>query len=106
MFLVIRNSAQIISSWSVKMLIFTLQEIQETLLPPSVHIHPKKKDKGLQGQGSNNGVIQANEINSQSPSAIGVTQVEQISNGPVKKSADSPSAIKCGPRSSSPYPNV
>ncbi|KAH0636323.1 hypothetical protein KY285_036069 [Solanum tuberosum] len=81
------------------------QEIQETLLPPSVHIHPKKKDKGLQGQGSNNGVIQANEINSQSPSAIGVTQVEQISNGPVKKSADSPSAIKCGPRSSSPYPN-
>uniref|UniRef100_A0A3Q7I316 Rhodanese domain-containing protein n=1 Tax=Solanum lycopersicum TaxID=4081 RepID=A0A3Q7I316_SOLLC len=82
------------------------QEIQETLLPPSVHIYPKKKDKGLQPQGSNNGVIQANEINSQSPSAIGVTQVEQISNGPVKKSADSPSAIKCGPRSSSPYPNV
>ncbi|XP_006350434.1 rhodanese-like domain-containing protein 4A, chloroplastic [Solanum tuberosum] len=81
------------------------QEIQETLLPPSVHIYPKKKDKGLQGQGSNNGVIQANEINSQSPSAIGVTQVEQISNGPIKKSADSPSAIKCGPRSSSPYPN-
>lgn len=106
MFLVIRNSAQIISSWSVKMLVFTLQEIQETLLPPSVHIYPKKKDKGLQPQGSNNGVIQANEINSQSPSAIGVTQVEQISNGPVKKSADSPSAIKCGPRSSSPYPNV
>ncbi|XP_049372561.1 uncharacterized protein LOC125837501 [Solanum verrucosum] len=81
------------------------QEIQETLLPPSVHIYPKKKDKGLQPQGSNNGVIQANESNSQSPSAIGVTQVEQISNGPVKHSADSLSAIKCGPRSSSPYPN-
>ncbi|KAG5586227.1 hypothetical protein H5410_046661 [Solanum commersonii] len=81
------------------------QEIQETLLPPSVHIYPKKKDKGLQPQGSNNGVIQANEINSQSPSAIGVTQVEQISSGPIKKSADSLSAIKCGPRSSSPYPN-
>ncbi|XP_060203268.1 rhodanese-like domain-containing protein 4A, chloroplastic [Lycium barbarum] len=81
------------------------QEIQETLLPPSVHIYPKKKVKGLQQQDSNNGVIQANEINSQSPSAIGVTQVEQISNGSVKKSADSTSVTKCGPRSSSPYPN-
>lgn len=88
------------------MFIITLQEIQETLLPPSVHIYPKKKVKGLQPQDSNNGVIQANEINSQSPSAIGVTQVEQISNGSIKKSADSTSAIKCGPRSSSPYPNV
>ncbi|XP_055814179.1 rhodanese-like domain-containing protein 4A, chloroplastic [Solanum dulcamara] len=81
------------------------QEIQEILLPPSVHIYTKKKVKGQQPQDRNNGVIQANEINSQSPSAIGVTQVEQISNGSIKKSADSTSAIKCGPRSSSPYPN-
>ncbi|KAJ8561468.1 hypothetical protein K7X08_033945 [Anisodus acutangulus] len=81
------------------------QEIQETLLPPSVHIYPKKKVKGLQQQDSNSGVIQANEINTQSPSAIGVTQVEKISNGSIKKSADSTSATKCGPRSSSPYPN-
>ncbi|XP_009586824.1 rhodanese-like domain-containing protein 4A, chloroplastic [Nicotiana tabacum] len=81
------------------------QEIQETLLPPSVHIYAKKKVKGMQQQDSNDGVIQANEINSQSPSAIGVTQVEQISNGSIKKSVDSTSATKCGPRSSSPYPN-
>lgn len=81
------------------------KEIQETLLPPSVHIYPKKKVKGMQQQDRNNGVIQANEISSQSPSAIGVTQVEQISNGSIMKSSGSTSATKCGPRSSSPYPN-
>lgn len=64
------------------------QEIQETLLPPSVHIYPKKKAKGLQPQDNNNVVIQANEINSQSSF-----------NGSIKKSAN------CGPRPSSPYPN-
>ncbi|PHT84940.1 Rhodanese-like domain-containing protein 4A, chloroplastic [Capsicum annuum] len=81
------------------------QEIQETLLPPSVHIYPKKKVKGLQLQDSNNGVIEANEIDSQSPSSIGVAQVEQRRNGSIKNSADLTSAAKCGPRSSSPYPN-
>ncbi|CAN4093283.1 unnamed protein product [Withania somnifera] len=82
------------------------QEIQETLLPASVHIYPRKKVKGLQQQDNNNGMIQANEINSRSSSAICVTHVEQISNGSIKKSSDSTSATKCGPRSSSPYPNV
>ena len=76
-----------------------LQEIQETLLPPSVHIYPKKKTKKSQELGTN-GVIGSNEdkpevASTETGASIGESQgTKSIRN------------IKNGARSSSPYPNV
>lgn len=84
-----------------------LQEIQETLLPPSVHIYPKKKTKKSQELGTN-GVIGSKEDNSEvastRPGAIGESQGSDQGN--VSESTEPILQTKNGARSSSPYPNV
>ncbi|XP_076950786.1 rhodanese-like domain-containing protein 4A, chloroplastic [Bidens hawaiensis] len=71
-------------------------EIQETLLPPSVHINLKRKVK-RSNKGKNNGAIevQQTEVKSEPHS---VTEVKQTDNGYVNKSKEP------NTRSSSPYP--
>ncbi|XP_076911559.1 rhodanese-like domain-containing protein 4A, chloroplastic [Bidens hawaiensis] len=71
-------------------------EIQETLLPPSVHINLKRKVKKSK-KGKNNGAIevQPNEVKSEPDS---VAEVKQTGNGYVNKSKEP------NTRSSSPYP--
>ncbi|KAL3531027.1 hypothetical protein ACH5RR_010349 [Cinchona calisaya] len=83
------------------------QEIQETLLPPSVHIYPKKKAKVSQQPSTNGGANSPNKGSGPSSSVPGplADNPEKISNGSVKSSSELTSGRKCGPRSSSPYPN-
>lgn len=68
------------------------QEIQENLLPPSVHIYPKKKVKISQQLEMNGGVNKGSEHNSEDES-------KRMDNGYVKKMA------KFDSRPSSPYTN-
>lgn len=77
-----------------------LQEIQETLLPPSVHIYPQKKRKASRELGENGRVIRSNEDNG----AIGESQGSD--HAQVANSTMSTLDKKNGARSSSPYPNV
>lgn len=88
-------------------LLLTLQEIQETLLPPSVRIYRKKKVKTSQQLGMNGGVLQSNEIDKAiSSEHVDIGDSQRIDNGRVKKSTKSALEIKNASRSSSPYPNV
>ncbi|CAK9139447.1 unnamed protein product [Ilex paraguariensis] len=83
------------------------QAIQETLLPPSVHIYPSKKVK-MSKQLETNGVVkQANEVNKKYSSVITPLEgrSEQMDNGYVNKSIKSTPLTNCARRSSSPYPN-
>ena len=78
-----------------------LQETQETLLPPSVHIYSKKKsEKALQELGENGGVVRSNKNNA----AIGESQGSDRAQ--VANSTGSTLDKKSSARSSSPYPNV
>ncbi|KAI9075675.1 hypothetical protein K1719_042372 [Acacia pycnantha] len=81
-------------------------EIQDTLLPPSVHIYPKKKIKASEQLGTN-GAIQQNEDNGNAWSPDIPKPVDQSSDtGPVRKSAESFPDVKIKSKaSSSPYPN-
>ncbi|XP_027092199.1 uncharacterized protein [Coffea arabica] len=81
------------------------QEIQETLLPPSVHIYPKKKAKVSQQPSGNGGVNSQTEGSSSSVTGLFANEPEKISDGSVISSSELTSGTKCGPRSSSPYPN-
>ncbi|XP_010095587.2 rhodanese-like domain-containing protein 4A, chloroplastic [Morus notabilis] len=74
-------------------------EIQETLLPPSLHIYPQKKRKASQELGENGRVIRSNEDNG----AIGESQGSD--HAQVANSTMSTLDKKNGARSSSPYPN-
>ncbi|KAK9281280.1 hypothetical protein L1049_004177 [Liquidambar formosana] len=73
--------------------------IQENLLPPSVHIYPKKKAKMSQQFEMNGGVNQQSENNYEDGS-------HSMDNGYVKSSMESSPKKKLDSRSSSPYPNV
>ncbi|KAF3434947.1 hypothetical protein FNV43_RR22034 [Rhamnella rubrinervis] len=82
-------------------------EIQETLLPPPVHIYSKKKGKTSQELGTNGGVLQSNEDDNNAISfeSVDIRESQGIDNGRVTKSTKSELGIKNGSRSSSPYPN-
>ncbi|GJW11320.1 FRIGIDA-like protein 3 [Tanacetum coccineum] len=76
-------------------------DIQESLLPPSVHINPKMKvKKSLEV--NNNGVIeQQSEAKSQ---PADVAEIKQINNGYVNTSTKPNTSARSTLRSSSPYP--
>ncbi|XP_074334168.1 rhodanese-like domain-containing protein 4A, chloroplastic isoform X2 [Apium graveolens] len=74
--------------------------IQETLLPPSVHIFPKKKKKKLQQPETNGGVTQQSDNADQSS----VSSSTQTTNGYVSKSVEPTAETKNSARSLSPYP--
>ncbi|KAK7340414.1 hypothetical protein VNO77_21116 [Canavalia gladiata] len=82
--------------------------IQDSLLPPSVHIRKKTKaSKQLNTNG--NGAIQQNDNNNESSLSQDTPPVGNLKtdNGHAKRSAESISEVKIGSvRSSSPYPNV
>ncbi|GAV68383.1 hypothetical protein CFOL_v3_11886, partial [Cephalotus follicularis] len=85
--------------------------IQEMLLPPSVHIKPKKKKKRVkitEQVGMNGGVNQQTENDNEGSSSTSVPIRESQrmeNNGHVNKSTTSIPHLKIGYRSSSPYPN-
>uniref|UniRef100_A0A5B7AMR8 Rhodanese domain-containing protein n=1 Tax=Davidia involucrata TaxID=16924 RepID=A0A5B7AMR8_DAVIN len=83
------------------------QAIQETLLPPSVHIYPRKKVKKSQQLEINGGVNWQKEDNNQASSftSLPTGRSEQIDNGHVNKSIEPTPQTKHGPRLLSPYPN-
>lgn len=84
---------------------FSLQAIQESLLPPSVHMKKRKKDKASQKFGTN-GVVQRNgdsEVEPSLKSSNGEIQTPRIH---VDTSSDTKSQSKTRSRSSSPYPSV
>lgn len=85
-----------------------MQAIQENLLPPSVHIYPKKKVKMSRQPEVNGGIIIEGEDNSKASSSASVPldSSETVDNGYVKKPIKSTPQAKLGSRSSSPYPNV
>ncbi|KAI5315353.1 PREDICTED: rhodanese domain-containing [Prunus dulcis] len=82
-------------------------ESQETLLPPSMHIYPKKKVETSQKTGMNGGVVRGNEDSNGAASAgsFSIGESQRTDNGRTAKSTDSVSHVKNGFRSSSPYPN-
>ncbi|WCJ37270.1 Rhodanese-like domain-containing protein 4A chloroplastic [Euphorbia peplus] len=78
--------------------------IQETLLPPSVHISPKKKKSKISQLGSNGGVSQKNEENNGTISSVALSKPEsqRVENGHVNESMISTPHAKIDCRS--PYP--
>jgi hypothetical protein len=88
-----------------------LQAIQDTLLPPSVHIIRRKKTKAPQQLTTNgNGAIQPNDdSNSESALSSDIPTLgnQETENGHVKRSVDPDPEVKISSAvSSSPYPNV
>ncbi|XP_052115885.1 rhodanese-like domain-containing protein 4A, chloroplastic [Arachis duranensis] len=83
--------------------------IQDSLLPPSVHIKRRKKKKASQEVGANgNGAIQQNDSNYESASTpdIPADGNQEKENGHVKRSEESvPERKISSVVSSSPYPN-
>ncbi|KAM5562901.1 rhodanese-like domain-containing protein 4A, chloroplastic [Rosa sericea] len=83
-------------------------ESQETLLPPSMHMYPKKKVKTSKETGTNGGVVQQNEDGNNASSSsenVAVAEKQRIDNGHISKSTKAVSPVKDGSRSSSPYPS-
>lgn len=83
----------------------SLQAIQESLLPPSVHMNRRRKAKASQKFGTN-GVVQQNGDNKAAPSSKSSNGEIQTSRLHVDASSDTKSQLKTQSRSSSPYPNV
>lgn len=90
----------------VRVFCVILQAIQESLLPPSVHMSPKKKSR--QELGTNGAVSQKNgkkaEVSSSPGLAEGDNQVLDHGNQNDITAPTPPE--RTAPRSSSPYPNV
>ncbi|KAF9612273.1 hypothetical protein IFM89_038843 [Coptis chinensis] len=76
------------------------QSIQETLLPPSVHVFPKKGKASRQLEKKEGTDLQTNP-NGQVP----VNKDEIVENGYINKDGPSPQATLGSSRSLSPYPN-
>nr|GEX32218.1 rhodanese-like domain-containing protein 4A, chloroplastic [Tanacetum cinerariifolium] len=76
-------------------------DIQETLLPPSVHINPKMKVKKSLEVNNNGAIEQQNEVKSQ---PADVAENKQINNGYVNTSTKPNTSARSTLRSSSPYP--
>ncbi|CAN6684950.1 unnamed protein product [Malus baccata var. baccata] len=83
-------------------------ESQETLLPPSMHIYPKKKVKTSQETVTNRGVVRGKvESNGAATSTnLSTGESQTTDNGRTTKATDSVSLVKNGSRSSSPCPSV
>ncbi|KAI8013182.1 hypothetical protein LOK49_LG05G01640 [Camellia lanceoleosa] len=81
------------------------QAIQETLLPLSVHIYPKKKVKMPKKLGVNGGVSQQSNNQATSSTTLSVGQSEKVDNGYVNKAIETTQHANNGSRSLSPYPN-
>lgn len=84
------------------------QEIQETLLPPSVHIKSKKKVKT--SDQSNGGGVDSGIQDDVSHPALATGGyiaggTKEITNGSLNRTTDLPSEAKSGPKFLSPYPN-
>ncbi|XP_061368552.1 rhodanese-like domain-containing protein 4A, chloroplastic [Gastrolobium bilobum] len=83
--------------------------IQDTLLPPSVHIYRRKKTKASQQLTTNgNGAIPQNASNNESALSPDTPENgnQKTDNGHVKRSVESVPEVKIGSvASSSPYPN-
>ncbi|KAF5954497.1 hypothetical protein HYC85_007353 [Camellia sinensis] len=82
------------------------QAIQETLLPLSVHIYPKKKVKMPKKLGMNGGVNQQSNNQATSSTTPSVGQSEKVDNGYVNKAIETTQHVNNGSRSLSPYPNL
>ncbi|KAM1031573.1 hypothetical protein ACFX2C_035342 [Malus domestica] len=82
-------------------------ESQETLLPPSMHIYPKKKVKTSQETVTNGGVVRGKvESNGAATTTyLSAGESQTTDNGRTTKATDSVSIVKNGSRSSSPYPS-
>ncbi|KAI5428310.1 hypothetical protein KIW84_033341 [Lathyrus oleraceus] len=84
--------------------------IQDTLLPPPVHMNQRKKTKVPQELSTNgNGSIQQNDSNNESVLSSDIPAVgnQETENGHVKRSVESNPKMKLGSVVSySPYPNV
>ncbi|XP_062081354.1 rhodanese-like domain-containing protein 4A, chloroplastic [Humulus lupulus] len=82
-------------------------EIQETLLPPSTHIYPKKRKIKQSEEPVTNGVIgnseDENKVTSTRPGSTADNQGSD--RGHVAKTTESILTTKNGAKSSSPYPN-
>ncbi|KAK3011533.1 hypothetical protein RJ639_011573 [Escallonia herrerae] len=78
--------------------------IQETLLPPSVHISPKKKVKKLEQQREMNGVVNLPSENDGQPIAFRGSELTE--NGYVNNSSDPNPQTKLGLRPLSPFAKV
>ncbi|PWA36141.1 rhodanese-like domain-containing protein [Artemisia annua] len=76
-------------------------DIQETLLPPSVHINPKMKVKKSLEVNNNGAIEQQSDVKSQPPS---VAESKQTNNGYAKTSTEPNKCARSTLRSSSPYP--
>ena len=87
-----------------------LQAIQDTLIPPSVHINRRKKGKASKKVSTNgNGAIQQNDSYYESGLSPDIPAVgnRKTDNGHVKRSEESVPEVKIRTvASSSPYPNV
>lgn len=101
-----------ISVWSsgcITLSTTPLQAIQESLLPPSVHMYPKKKGKASEDFGTNGAVA---EQNGQNNSISSLPHVPTEAEGQTNNAGDSNKSIvsiipdKVVQSSSSPYPNV
>ncbi|CAI9107259.1 OLC1v1006578C2 [Oldenlandia corymbosa var. corymbosa] len=80
------------------------QEIQETLLPPSTHIYPKKKVReSKEPRGTDKPKASSDPLSAETN--IPDSRSEETNNGSIKNLSEVKSGTKCVPRSSSPYPN-
>ncbi|XP_020263141.1 rhodanese-like domain-containing protein 4A, chloroplastic, partial [Asparagus officinalis] len=82
------------------------QAIQETLLPPSMHVHPSKKDKStIPLEKTSERINEKNNGNGQAPSSSIKQEHKQNSeNGCIKPMETSPEAKLANGRPLSPYP--
>lgn len=89
------------------------QEIQENLLPPSVHIYPKKKKKKVKSQKQldTNGGVNQSDVNGQATTSFSTSTDSVIhdekpnNNSDVGGGGGGGYVIKSSTRPSSPYPN-
>ncbi|XP_047323636.1 rhodanese-like domain-containing protein 4A, chloroplastic [Impatiens glandulifera] len=83
------------------------QEIQENLLPPSVHIYPKKKNEKVkkQGQLDTNGGVNQSDINGQATPFSTSTDSGTDNGKPNNNIVGGGYVMKSSSRPSSPYPN-
>ncbi|KAA0034851.1 Retrovirus-related Pol polyprotein from transposon 297 family [Cucumis melo var. makuwa] len=93
-----------VQHWRSYSLVGKFKAIQESLLPPSVHMKRRKKGKASQKLGTN-GVVQQNGDNETVPSLKSSNREIQPSQVHVNASSPAESQLKTWSRPSSPYPN-
>lgn len=97
------------SSFLLEFLIYTfLQEIQENLLPPPVHIYPKKKKaRSSEHLGANARINQQTE-NQEGSSSLNspIVESQRVDRDGINNCKKSMPDVQVSRRSFSPYPNV